>query len=77
MENEGGWSRIHAVAARLTAQLAWQPSGVIDDTNSKSYKAFVLRRSMKCLYSPEIRERSIMKTEAAVALQPFEKARGF
>lgn len=75
---EGGAGFISkAVAARLAAQLAWQPSGVIDDTNSKSYEAFVLRRSLKCLYSPEIRERSIMKTEAAVALQPFEKARGF
>lgn len=75
---EGGARFIsNAVAARHAAQLAWQPSGVIDDTNSKSHCAFVLRRSIKCLYSPEIRERSIMKTEAAVALQPFETARGF
>lgn len=75
---EGGAGFIsNAEAARLTAQLAWQPSGVIDDTNSKSHWAFVLRRSMKCLYFPEIRERSILKTEAAVALQPFEKTRGF
>lgn len=75
---EGGAGFIsNAVAARLTAQLAWQPSGVIDDTNSKSYWAMVLPRSMKSLYFPEIREQSILKTEAAVALQPFEKTRGF
>lgn len=50
---EGGAGFIsNAVAAHRTARLAWQPSGVIDDTNSKSYWAFVLRRSMKCLYSP-------------------------
>ena len=48
-------------------------SGVIDDTNSESYKVFVLQRSMKCLYSPEIREQSIMKIEEVVALQPLEK----
>lgn len=35
---EGGAGFIsNVVAARLVAQLAWQPSGVIDDTNSKSY----------------------------------------
>ena len=36
-------------------------SGVIDDTNSQSYKVFVLQRSMKCLSSPEIREQSIIR----------------
>ena len=52
-------------------------SGVIDDTNSESYKVFVLQRSMKCLYSPRNQRAIHHENWRGGCLATVWEARGF